>query len=137
MLGFSCVQEFICKYYRLLVTMILPYCVKEPRCKGLLISISKITRKPVNNLFIVSFLRIYTHIYLTEEPEIGNRCIEMIGRCTGASLSKLMNTDVKVRYIERHICFCKKFYYGLNIQRIVITHSAKSSFFETIPFRLL
>lgn len=105
MLGFACVQEFICKYYRLLVTMILPYCVKEPRCKGLLISISKITRKPVNNLFIVSFLRIYTHIYLTEEPEIGNRCIELIGKCTGASLSKLMNTDVKVcgRKIQKKI----------------------------------
>ncbi|XP_073836714.1 ATR serine/threonine kinase meiotic 41 [Musca autumnalis] len=105
MLGFACVQEFICKYYRLLVTMILPYCVKEPRCKGLLISISKITRKPVNNLFIVSFLRIYTHIYLTEEPEIGNRCIELIGKCTGASLSKLMNTDVKQTVSEFLVYF--------------------------------
>uniref|UniRef100_A0A1I8QD74 Serine/threonine-protein kinase ATR n=1 Tax=Stomoxys calcitrans TaxID=35570 RepID=A0A1I8QD74_STOCA len=105
MLGFSCVQEFICKYYRLLVTMILPYCVKEPRCKGLLISISKITRKPVNNIFIVSFLRIYTHIYLTEEPEIGNRCIELIGKCTGASLSKLMNTDVKQTVSEFLVYF--------------------------------
>lgn len=102
MLGFSCVQEFICKYYRLLVTMILPYCVKAPLCKGLIVSISKITRKPVTNLFVVSFLRIYTHIYLTEDSEIGNACIEFIGKCTGSSLSKLMNTDVKVDKLKIH-----------------------------------
>ena len=105
MLGFSCVQEFICKYYRLLVTMILPYCVKEPLCKGLIVSISKITRKPVNSLFVVSFLRIYTHIYLTEDAEIGNACIEFIGKCTGASLSKLMNTDVKQTVSEFLVYF--------------------------------
>ncbi|XP_065362796.1 serine/threonine-protein kinase ATR [Calliphora vicina] len=105
MLGFSCVQEFICKYYRLLVTMILPYCVKAPLCKGLIVSISKITRKPVPNLFVVSFLRIYTHIYLTEDSEIGNACIEFIGKCTGASLSKLMNTDVKQTVSEFLVYF--------------------------------
>ncbi|KNC28437.1 Serine/threonine-protein kinase ATR [Lucilia cuprina] len=105
MLGFSCVQEFICKYYRLLVTMILPYCVKAPLCKGLIVSISKITRKPVTNLFVVSFLRIYTHIYLTEDSEIGNACIEFIGKCTGASLSKLMNTDVKQTVSEFLVYF--------------------------------
>ncbi|TMW41881.1 hypothetical protein DOY81_013039, partial [Sarcophaga bullata] len=105
MLGFSCVQEFICKYYRLLVTMILPYCVKEPLCKGLIVSISKITRKPVSSLFVVSFLRIYTHIYLTEDAEIGNACIEFIGKCTGASLSKLMNTDVKQTVSEFLVYF--------------------------------
>lgn len=98
MLGFSCVQEFICKYYRLLVAMILPYCVKEPRCKGLIISISKMTRKPVSNLFVVSFLRTYSHIYLTEHFEVGNACIDLIIKCTGTDLNHLMNADVKVSF---------------------------------------
>lgn len=118
MLGFSCVQEFICKYYRLLVTMILPYCVKAPLCKGLIVSISKITRKPVTNLFVVSFLRIYTHIYLTEDSEIGNACIEFIGKCTGASLSKLMNTDVKVNRIKSKNIF----FFNLNFSSL---HNSK------------
>ncbi|XP_011187821.2 serine/threonine-protein kinase ATR [Zeugodacus cucurbitae] len=105
MLGFSCVQEFICRYYRLLTTMILPYCVKEPLCKGLIVCISKVTRKPISTIFVASFLRIYTHIYLTEEAEVGNKCIELIVRCTEFSLKKLMNTDVKQTVSEFLIYF--------------------------------
>ncbi|KAL9884965.1 ATR serine/threonine kinase meiotic 41 isoform 1-T4 [Glossina fuscipes fuscipes] len=105
MLGFSCVQEFICKYYRLLVAIILPYCVKEPRCKGLIISISKMTRKPVSNLFIVSFLRTYSHIYLTEDFEVGNACIDLIIKCTGTDLNHLMNADVKQTVSEFLVYF--------------------------------
>ncbi|XP_039959425.1 serine/threonine-protein kinase ATR [Bactrocera tryoni] len=105
MLGFSCVQEFICRYYRLLTTMILPYCVKEPLCKGLIVCISKVTRKPISSIFVASFLRIYTHIYLTEEAEVGNKCIELIVRCTDFSLKKLMNTDVKQTVSEFLIYF--------------------------------
>uniref|UniRef100_W8C8V5 Serine/threonine-protein kinase ATR n=1 Tax=Ceratitis capitata TaxID=7213 RepID=W8C8V5_CERCA len=105
MLGFSCVQEFICRYYRLLTTMILPYCVKEPLCKGLIVSISKVTRKSISTMFVASFLRIYTHIYLTEEAEVGNKCIELIVRCTDFSLNKLMNTDVKQTVSEFLIYF--------------------------------
>ncbi|XP_067639107.1 serine/threonine-protein kinase ATR [Eurosta solidaginis] len=105
MLGFSCVQEFICRYYRLLTTMILPYCVKEPLCKGLIVCISKVTRKPISTIFVASFLRIYTHIYLTEEAEIGNECIELIVRCTDFSLKRLMNTDVKQTVSEFLIYF--------------------------------
>uniref|UniRef100_A0A1A9WZ82 Serine/threonine-protein kinase ATR n=1 Tax=Glossina brevipalpis TaxID=37001 RepID=A0A1A9WZ82_9MUSC len=104
-LGFSCVQEYICKYYRLLVAMIMPYCVKEPRCKGLIISISKITRKPIANLFAVSFLRTYSHIYLTEAPAVGNACVDLIMKCTGTDLTNLMNADVKQTVSEFLVYF--------------------------------
>lgn len=96
MLGLSCVEEFICKYYRLLVSMLLPHCIRRPKCKGILVCISNVTRKPIAQLFTASFLRIYAHVRLTEEATIANACIDLVSKCTGSSLSKLMNTDVKV-----------------------------------------
>lgn len=96
MLGFSCVQEFTCKYHRLLTAMVLPHCIVEPRCKGVLVLIAKQLRKPIATLFSTSFLRIYTHVYLTEDPELANNCIELVVSCTQSSLQQLMNADVKV-----------------------------------------
>lgn len=92
----SCVEEFICKYYRLLVSMLLPYCIKKPECKGILVCIVRVTNKTISQLFIASFLRIYAHVRLNEETAIGNACIDLVLKCTGCTLSRLMNTDVKV-----------------------------------------
>ncbi|XP_046866089.1 serine/threonine-protein kinase ATR [Drosophila willistoni] len=105
MLGFSCVQEFTCKYHRLLTTMVLPYCMKEPRCKGVLLLISKQLRKPISTLFATSFLRIYTHVHLTETPELANSCIDFVVNCTKSSLQQLMNADVKQTVAELLIYF--------------------------------
>ncbi|XP_030382288.1 serine/threonine-protein kinase ATR [Scaptodrosophila lebanonensis] len=105
MLGFSCVQEFTCKYHRLLTTMVLPYCIKEPRCKGVIVLIAKQLRKPVSALFATSFLRLYTHVYLTEKPALGNRCVDLVVSCTSSSLQQLMNADVKQTVSELLIYF--------------------------------
>ncbi|XP_060666680.1 serine/threonine-protein kinase ATR isoform X1 [Drosophila nasuta] len=105
MLGFSCVQEFICKYHRLLTTLVLPYCIREPRCKGVFVLMSKQLGKPISALFSISFLRLYTHVYLTEQPEIANRCIELVASCTKSSLQQLMNADVKQTVAELLIYF--------------------------------
>lgn len=96
MLDFSCVQEFICKYQRLLTALILPYCVKEPRCKGVFVLIAKHVQKPIALLFSTSFLRLYAHVHLSEPPEIANRCIELVASCTQSTVQELMNADVKV-----------------------------------------
>jgi len=96
MLGFTCVQEFTCKYQRLVTAMVLPHCILEPRCKGVLVLIAKQMRKPIATWFSTSFLRIYTHVYLTEDPELANSCIELVVSCTQSSLQQLMNADVKV-----------------------------------------
>jgi len=96
MLGFSCVQEFTCKYHRLLTTLVLPYSIREPRCKGVFVLIAKQLHKPIASLFSISFLRLYTHVYLTEKPELANRCIELVVSCTKSTLQELMNADVKV-----------------------------------------
>ncbi|XP_053950399.1 serine/threonine-protein kinase ATR [Anastrepha ludens] len=127
MLGFSCVQEFICRYYRLLTTMILPYCVKEPLCKGLIVSISKLTRKPISMIFVASFLRIYTHIYLTEEAEVGNKCIELILRCTEFSLEKLMNTDVKQTVSEFLVYFNRNPHFVMKAFQCLLFNDSGSS----------
>ncbi|XP_037936555.1 serine/threonine-protein kinase ATR [Teleopsis dalmanni] len=105
MLGFSCAAEFICKYHRLLTTFILPLCIKEPRCKGLIVQISIVTQKPIDKLFFTSFLRIYSHIYLTEDEIVVNKCVDLIVKCTGSSLQTLMNTDVKQTVSEFLIYF--------------------------------
>ncbi|XP_034652037.1 serine/threonine-protein kinase ATR [Drosophila subobscura] len=105
MLGFSCVQEFTCKYHRLLTAMVLPHCIVEPRCKGVLVLIAKQLRKPIATLFTISFLRLYTHVYLTEEPELSNSCIQLVVSCTQSSLQELMNADVKQTVAELLIYF--------------------------------
>ncbi|XP_022227139.2 serine/threonine-protein kinase ATR [Drosophila obscura] len=105
MLGFSCVQEFTCKYHRLLTAMVLPHCIVEPRCKGVLVLIAKQLRKPIATLFTISFLRLYTHVYLTEEPELANSCIQLVVSCTQSSLQELMNADVKQTVAELLIYF--------------------------------
>ncbi|XP_016978995.2 serine/threonine-protein kinase ATR [Drosophila rhopaloa] len=105
MLGFTCVQEFTCKYHRLLTAMVLPHCIIEPRSKGVLVLIAKQLRKPIATLFSTSFLRLYTHVYLTEEPELANSCIELVVSCTQSSLQQLMNADVKQTVAELLIYF--------------------------------
>ncbi|XP_017126550.1 serine/threonine-protein kinase ATR [Drosophila elegans] len=105
MLGFTCVQEFTCKYHRLLTAMVLPHCIVEPRCKGVLVLIAKQLRKPIATLFSTSFLRLYTHVYLTEDPELANSCIELVVSCTQSSLQQLMNADVKQTVAELLIYF--------------------------------
>ncbi|KAH8263542.1 hypothetical protein KR044_010268 [Drosophila immigrans] len=105
MLGFSCVQEFTCKYHRLLTTLVLPYCIREPRCKGVFVLMSKQLQKPISQLFSISFLRLYTHVYLTEKPELANRCIELVASCTNSTLQQLMNADVKQTVAELLIYF--------------------------------
>ncbi|XP_055902742.1 serine/threonine-protein kinase ATR [Eupeodes corollae] len=108
MLGFLCSQEFICKYYKILTAMILPYCVKEDRCKGLLVQISQATDNSISHILTASFLNIYSHIYLNESPEIGNKCIDLLVRCTGSSLSSLMHTDVRQTVSEFLIFYNRK-----------------------------
>ncbi|XP_017006406.3 serine/threonine-protein kinase ATR [Drosophila takahashii] len=105
MLGFTCVQEFTCKYQRLVTAMVLPHCIREPRCKGVLVLIAKQMRKPIATWFSTSFLRIYTHVYLTQEPELANKCIELVVSCTQSSLQQLMNADVKQTVAELLIYF--------------------------------
>ncbi|XP_017063687.2 serine/threonine-protein kinase ATR [Drosophila eugracilis] len=105
MLGFTCVQEFTCKYHRLVTAMVLPHCIVEPRSKGVLVLIAKQLRKPISTLFSISFLRLYTHVYLTEEPELANSCIELVVSCTQSSLQQLMNADVKQTVAELLIYF--------------------------------
>ncbi|XP_033169456.1 serine/threonine-protein kinase ATR [Drosophila mauritiana] len=105
MLGFTCVQEFTCKYHRLLTAMVLPHCVVNPRCKGVLVLIAKQMQKHIGTLFSISFLRIYTHVFLTEEPELANSCIELVVSCTQSSLQQLMNADVKQTVAELLIYF--------------------------------
>ncbi|XP_017860221.1 PREDICTED: serine/threonine-protein kinase ATR [Drosophila arizonae] len=105
MLGYSCVQEFTCKYHRLLTTLILPYCIKEPRCKGVFVLISKQVHKPIAALFSTSFLRLYAHVHLSEPPELANRCIELVASCTQSTLQELMNADVKQTVAELLIYF--------------------------------
>ncbi|XP_034474679.1 serine/threonine-protein kinase ATR [Drosophila innubila] len=105
MLGFSCVQEFTCKYHRLLTTLVLPYCIREPRCKGVFVLIAKQLHKPIASLFSISFLRLYTHVYLTEQPELANCCIELVVSCTKSTLQQLMNADVKQTVAELLIFF--------------------------------
>ncbi|XP_030556756.1 serine/threonine-protein kinase ATR [Drosophila novamexicana] len=105
MLGFSCVQEFTCKYHRLLTALVLPYCIKEPRCKGVFVLIAKQLHKPVASLFSTSFLRLYAHVYLSEPPELANRCIELVASCTQSTVQQLMNADVKQTVAELLIYF--------------------------------
>lgn len=79
--------------------MLMPYCFKYPACKGLIKSISRITQKPISQLLSASFLRTYAHVRITENMEIGNACIEMIGRYSGNTVRNLMNADVKVSHL--------------------------------------
>lgn len=76
--------------------MVLPHCIVNPLCKGVLVLIAKQMQKHIGTLFSISFLRIYTHVFLTEEPELANSCIELVVSCTQSSLQQLMNADVKV-----------------------------------------
>ncbi|KAH8372589.1 hypothetical protein KR009_000145 [Drosophila setifemur] len=105
MLGFSCIQEFTCNYHRLLTAMVLPHCIVDPRCNGVLMLIAKQMRKPIATLFSISFLRLYTHVYLAENPNIANSCIALVVSCTQSSLQQLMNADVKQTVAELLIYF--------------------------------
>ncbi|XP_055529516.1 serine/threonine-protein kinase ATR-like [Wyeomyia smithii] len=87
--------EFITKYYKIVLAMLLPWCVKRPKCIALLQELSELIRTDITVLLSKSFSTIYPYLFINETPVITNQCIDYIITNTGNTLVHLLQSDIK------------------------------------------
>ncbi|XP_053674519.1 serine/threonine-protein kinase ATR [Anopheles nili] len=87
--------DFVSKQYKIMMAMLLPWCLKLPKCENLLREISVIVRKDLVAMLSASFLTIYTYLFISETVDITNQCIEYIMKLTGNSFFHLLHSDIK------------------------------------------
>ncbi|XP_055699229.1 serine/threonine-protein kinase ATR-like isoform X2 [Phlebotomus papatasi] len=95
MLGFISVNEFISQHYKLIIAMILPWCLKDLRCKKLLLDVCHYVRHELNEVLSMAFLHIYTYLFLHQSPEVNNKCIDYVMQNTSQTLFCLLHADIK------------------------------------------
>ncbi|XP_035920016.1 serine/threonine-protein kinase ATR [Anopheles stephensi] len=87
--------DFVGKHYKIIMAMLLPWCLRVPKCDDLLREVAIIVRKDLVAMLSVSFLTIYTYLFISESVEITNNCIEYIMKLTGNSFFHLLHSDIK------------------------------------------
>ncbi|XP_055592827.1 serine/threonine-protein kinase ATR-like [Uranotaenia lowii] len=92
---FSGPVEFINKYYKIILAMLLPWCIKRPSCVNLLQELANIIRKEKTMVLSNSFLTIYPYLFINEPANITNQCIDFIMTNTGNTLVRLLHSDIK------------------------------------------
>ncbi|XP_035792224.1 serine/threonine-protein kinase ATR-like [Anopheles albimanus] len=87
--------EFVGKHYKIMMAMLLPWCLRYPKCDELLRELAAIVRKELVAMLSMSFLTIYTYLFISEETEVTYRCIDYIMKLTGNSFCRLLHSDIK------------------------------------------
>ncbi|XP_049538761.1 serine/threonine-protein kinase ATR-like [Anopheles darlingi] len=87
--------EFVGKHYKIMMAMLLPWCLRYPKCDELLRELAAIVRKDLVAMLSMSFLTIYTYLFISEETEVTYRCIDYIMKLTGNSFCRLLHSDIK------------------------------------------
>lgn len=105
--------EFITKYYKIVLAMLLPWCIKRPKCVSLLQELSELSRTDITVLLSRSFSTIYPCLFINESVTITNQCIDYIITNTGNTLVHLLQSDVKKTVSEILI------YYHLNAECVL------------------
>ncbi|XP_050095834.1 serine/threonine-protein kinase ATR-like [Anopheles aquasalis] len=87
--------EFVGKHYKIMMATLLPWCLRFPKCDELLRELAAIVRKDLVAMLSMSFLTIYTYLFISEETEVTYRCIDYIMKLTGNSFCRLLHSDIK------------------------------------------
>ncbi|XP_065080234.1 serine/threonine-protein kinase ATR-like [Ochlerotatus camptorhynchus] len=97
---FSGPVKFVTKYYKIILAMLLPWCVKRPKCEHLLQELANMTRRDKKLMLSGSFLTIYPYLFINEPANITNQCIDYIMTNTGITLVHLLHSDIKKTVAE-------------------------------------
>ncbi|XP_058457566.1 serine/threonine-protein kinase ATR isoform X2 [Malaya genurostris] len=87
--------EFAAKHYKIILAMLLPWCIKRPKCEKLLQELADLIRNDKTVLLSRSFLTIYPYLFINEPANITNQCIDYIMKNTGNTLVHLLQSDIK------------------------------------------
>uniref|UniRef100_A0A182TC53 Serine/threonine-protein kinase ATR n=1 Tax=Anopheles maculatus TaxID=74869 RepID=A0A182TC53_9DIPT len=87
--------DFVGKHYKIIMAMLLPWCLRLQKCDDLLREVAIIVRKDLVAMLSASFLTIYTYLFISESVETTNNCIEYIMKLTGNSFFHLLHSDIK------------------------------------------
>ncbi|XP_053659294.1 serine/threonine-protein kinase ATR [Anopheles marshallii] len=87
--------DFVGKHYKMILAMLLPWCLRFPQCVDLLREVAIIMRKDLMAMLSISFLTIYTYLFISESMEVTNKCIDYIMKLTGNSFFHLLHSDIK------------------------------------------
>ncbi|XP_052873346.1 serine/threonine-protein kinase ATR [Anopheles cruzii] len=110
--------EFVSKYYKLMMAMLVPWCLRFPKCEDLLREMAVIVRKDLVVMLSVSFLTIYTYLFISESADVTKRSIDYIIKLTGNSFFHLLHSDIKGTLSEILI------YYHINAECVL--HAIRS-----------
>uniref|UniRef100_A0A182NNV9 Serine/threonine-protein kinase ATR n=1 Tax=Anopheles dirus TaxID=7168 RepID=A0A182NNV9_9DIPT len=87
--------DFVGKHYKIIMAMLLPWCLRFPRCDSLLREVAIIVRKNLVAMLSTSFLTIYTYLCISETVDVTKKCIDYIMKLTGNSFFHLLHSDIK------------------------------------------
>ncbi|XP_058065656.1 serine/threonine-protein kinase ATR-like [Anopheles bellator] len=110
--------EFASKNYKLMMAMLVPWCLRFPKCEDLLREMAVIVRKDLVVMLSVSFLTIYTYLFISESADVTKRSIDYIIKLTGNSFFHLLHSDIKGSLSEILI------YYHINAECVL--HAIRS-----------
>ncbi|XP_052902719.1 serine/threonine-protein kinase ATR [Anopheles moucheti] len=87
--------DFVGKHYKIIMAMLLPWCLRLQQCDDLLREVAIIMRKDLMAMLSISFLTIYTYLFISESVEVTKKCIDYIMKLTGNSFFHLLHSDIK------------------------------------------
>ncbi|XP_058118303.1 serine/threonine-protein kinase ATR-like [Anopheles ziemanni] len=122
--------DFVGKHYKTMMAMLLPWCLRFPKCDDMLSELAAISRKDLVTILSTSFLTIYTYLFISETPEVTNRCIEYIMKLTGNSFFELLHSDIKRTVSEILIFYHFNAEYVINAIRSLLS---KDSDTDQVP----
>uniref|UniRef100_A0A182Q7R9 Serine/threonine-protein kinase ATR n=1 Tax=Anopheles farauti TaxID=69004 RepID=A0A182Q7R9_9DIPT len=88
-------EDFMGKNYKIITAMLLPWCLRFPKCDKLLREVAIIVRKNLAEMLSTSFLTIYTYLCISESVDVTKKCIDYIMKLTGNSFFHLLHSDIK------------------------------------------
>uniref|UniRef100_A0AAG5CQS0 Serine/threonine-protein kinase ATR n=1 Tax=Anopheles atroparvus TaxID=41427 RepID=A0AAG5CQS0_ANOAO len=116
--------DFVCKHYKTMTAMLLPWCLRFPKCEDMLTELAAIIRRDLVAILSTSFLTIYTYLFISETPEVTNRCIEYIMKLTGNSFFQLLHSDIKRTVSEILIFYHFNAEYVINAIRSLLSQDS-------------
>lgn len=115
----DCKLDFIAENCGTMIAMLVPFVIKYEKCLRLVEEICDIVQKDLASTIAVSFLSIYTNLYVNEATDVSEQCLQFLVQKTARSLNVLLKSDIKVISSSNRMHRCVK----LILIRFVLIHS--------------
>ncbi|GAB0096643.1 Serine/threonine-protein kinase ATR [Sergentomyia squamirostris] len=113
-LEYNVARDFIFFNMKVILAMLLPWCIQHPRCENLLQEVCINLRKEPRELLSGAFVTIYIYLHLNHSPSNAAKCIDYILRKTNHTVYELLNQDIQKTVSELLMYYHKQPDFVLN-----------------------